>query len=112
MLEKLLQYTLGHTNGNAAKARGSFKIVDGELIEIEKSPPAHNDNTGNPSSRKTDRRGPDAPDSSQKSTADKSGHSGKQKTLQNAPESQNDDPDVPIPLNHIKLTQARAGLML
>jgi site-specific recombinase XerD len=94
MLDKLLQYTLGHTNGNAAKARGSFKIVDGELIEIEKSTPAHKDNAGNPSRRKTDRGDPDASDSSQKSTEDESGHSGKQKTLQNAPESQNDDPDV------------------
>lgn len=96
MLDKLLQYALGHENGQVAKTGKSFKIVDGELIEIEKSTPAHKDNAGNPSRRKTDRGDPDAPGSSQKSTADKSGHSGKQKTLQNAPESQNDDPDVHI----------------
>lgn len=97
MIKKLLQYTLGQQNGQTGKPGGSFKIVDGELIVIEKSEPALQDNAGNPSGKKKARGDPDAPGSSKNPDAETSGLSGKQKTPQNAPETPIDDLDVHTP---------------
>ena len=59
MIKKLLQYTLGQQNGQPAKPGGAFKIVDGELIEIEKNKPAPRDNAENPPGKKPDPGDPD-----------------------------------------------------
>lgn len=97
MIKKLLQYTLGQQNGQPAKPGGAFKIVDGELIEIEKSKLAPRDNAENPPRKKTSPADPDAPGPSKKPAAEKSGQSGKQKKPQNAPDTQNDGIDVYTP---------------
>lgn len=97
MIKKLLQYTLGQQNGQAAKPPGAFKIIDGELIEIEKPKPATQDKAGNPSGKKTSPGDPDAPGPSKNPDAEKSGQSGKQKKPQNAPDTQNEGIDVHTP---------------
>jgi site-specific recombinase XerD len=95
MIKKLLQYTLGHhSKEQTTKSADSFKIIDGELIEIEESKPALQDNAGKPSGKKTVPGDPDVSGSSKKTEAQKPGQSRKQKKPQNASDTHNEGKDV------------------
>ena len=94
MIKRLLQYTLGHGSRKSAKSSASFKIVDGKLIESEI---ISLDTANNTPGGQGIRDDPDTPGVSRKPAARYSGQSGKQKKLQNTPDTHNEGKDAHVP---------------